>query len=172
MNEEEYEIHDGIKRRIEMSESYDRPTNAIDRVEWGIMKDKIEDSFHEVGRNPNDERFLDTIWQVSTVDLPGLEVSVVVDGKNQLYIGKGTGSFVDYTSENVIGMIIPMKCWIHTHPFGAAYFSSTDWYTINTQRPILNSAIVLGKMERMKWYKDAGNELLCRTETITLDEEE
>ena len=48
---------------------------------------------------------------------------------------------------------MPIKCWIHTHPFGKAYFSGTDWNTINTYEPIMDSAIVLGGVERMTWIK-------------------
>ena len=48
---------------------------------------------------------------------------------------------------------MPIKCWIHTHPFGKAYFSGTDWNTINTYEPIMDSAIVLGGTERMTWIK-------------------
>ena len=117
--------------------------------------------------------FLDEIWHVSTKVLPGLEVSVIVDGNNELYISKGTGVFVDYTDENVAGMRIPIKCWIHTHPFGQAYFSGTDWRTINTQRPILMEAIVLGDKQSMRWENNQSEgDMLYRTEAICLDIEE
>jgi len=170
MNEEDYS---GIERRNDKAASYDKP--ILDAIEfrrvWDNMKHKIHRVWEESEYNFDSEAFLDCIWEVSTEDLPGLEVSVVVDANNKLFIGKGTGSFVDYKSENVTGMMIPLKCWIHTHPFGAAYFSGTDWFTINTQRPILNSAIVLGNMERMKWYKNReGEEILCRMESTTMKE--
>jgi hypothetical protein len=42
---------------------------------------------------------------------------------------------------------LPMKCWIHTHPFGEAYFSGTDQKTINTWRMFLEDAIVIGFMQ-------------------------
>ena len=137
-----------IIEEIEIRKEAVREYNTVKPVldgQWNEMKDKLHN-----------------MW---------LEVSVVIDGNNRLFISKGTGSFVDYESENVSGMKIPLKCWIHTHPFGAAYFSHIDWNTINKQRFILNSAIVLGNMERMKWYKDwEGEELLCRTETVTMVE--
>ena len=50
-------------------------------------------------------------------------------------------------------MKLPIKCWIHTHPFGQAYWSGTDWGTINKWRSanedgtwmnLMKSAIVLG----------------------------
>ena len=110
-------------------------------MNWKDCKDYISQNFDGDFEN---EDFLETIWQVSTEQLEGLEVSVIVDRDNKLFISKGTKSFVDYKDESVKGMKIPIKCWIHTHPFGSAYFSSTDWNTINTQLPIMDSAIVLG----------------------------
>jgi len=50
-------------------------------------------------------------------------------------------------------MTLPIECWIHTHPFGKAYFSSTDWSTIRTWEPVMNYAIVLGDNESMEWIK-------------------
>ena len=97
---------------------------------------------------------------------------MIVDADYNLFISKGTGSFVDYKNESVKGMKLPLKCWIHTHPFGHAYFSGTDWKTINTQKPILNEAIVLGKNQSMRWYKKDGEEYLSRTEEICLTMEE
>ena len=90
--------------------------------------------------------------------------------EKKLFISRGTASFVDYKNENVAGMKIPLRCWIHTHPFGTAYFSNTDWGTINAQAPILNSAIVLGNKERMKWWKNDGKEFLSKTHLMDLDE--
>ena len=138
-------------------------------MKWKEIKKGIEEAFEHNDKDYNNEYFLNTIWNVSTVDLDEKEVSVVVDRDNKLFISKGTRSFVDYEDETVAGMKIPMKCWIHTHPFGKAYFSETDWNTINTQKPILDSAIVLGDKERMKWYKYNGKETLCRIQIIELD---
>ena len=109
---------------------------------WQDMKDEINDSFSATNKNYESEKFLNSIWQVSTEYLGELEVSVIVDRDNNLFISKGTRSFVDYENEDVSGMKIPFKCWIHTHPFGVAYFSDTDWGTINAQLLILESAIV------------------------------
>ena len=144
----------------------------IDEKLWKHMKDGIKMAYYEQGYNFESEHFLNVIWNVSTEQLPGLEVSVVIDRNDKLFIGKGTGSWVDYEDESVSGMQIPLKCWIHTHPFGAAYFSGTDWRTINTQKPILDKAIVLGNMERMSWHKESEREKLCRTEMVWIDEEE
>ena len=144
----------------------------INEEDWKEMKNELNVVFRKYNENYESQEFLDSIWDVSVNQLPGLEVSVVVDKDNNLFIGKGTGSWVDYNDESVSGMKIPLKCWIHTHPFGHAYFSGTDWRTINTQKPILHKAIVLGDMQRMSWYVEEGREKLCRTEMIWIDEEE
>ena len=76
----------------------------------------------------------DAIWYASTEILPALEVQAVIDSKNDIYVSTGTSGYVDYLTidpSTLIGMKLPIKCWIHTHPFGAAYFSGTDWRTIN-----------------------------------------
>ena len=177
--DEEYEneyrkirIEEEIEKRKQTVREYNMDKPVLDG-QWNNMKDKLHDRWLDVEHNFDNENFLDCIWEISTQGLPGLEVSVVIDNNDRLFISKGTGSFVDYESENVAGMKIPLKCWIHTHPFGSAFFSGIDWSTINKQRFILNSAIVLGNMERMKWYKDwNGEEILCRTEARILKENE
>ena len=140
--------------------------------DWDMCKALINEAFDLCDGSFYDPYFLDMIWEVSTKYLTELEVSVIVDADFNLFISKGTGSFVDYKNEKVKGMKLPLKCWIHTHPFGHAYFSGTDWKTINTQRPILDEAIVLGKNQSMRWYKQDGEEYLSRTEDICLTTEE
>jgi hypothetical protein len=169
MNEKEYEVYEARERREDKAASYDKP---ILDGQWQKLKENVNEVFYEVGSDWENEEFLDAIWDVSVNELPELEVSVIVDSHLNLFISKGTGSFVDYESENVTGMRLPLLCWIHTHPFGKAYFSGTDWNTIRTQKPILESAIVLGNMERMKWWTQQGKEMLCKTEKICLNEEE
>ena len=136
---------------------------------WEICKALIRKAYEG---NYEDEDFLCTIWGISIGHLQHKEVSVIVDRNDKLFISKGTKSFVDYEDEDVSGMKIPLKCWIHTHPFGVAYFSDTDWNTINAQLPILDSAIVLGDMERMKWWKSDEKHYLSKTNLIPLDSEE
>lgn len=101
-----------------------------------------------------DEDFLDKIWEMSlnAFDIPR-EVQVVVDADNQLFISHGSPGLV-WFDEAPVGMKIPLKCWIHTHPFGSAYFSGRDWLTINTWRMMLPEAIVLGGAEKMTWFRD------------------
>ena len=83
------------------------------------------------------------IWYASTVMLPHLEVQVVIDSNDMLHVSTGSSGYVDF-GINPIGMKLPIKCWIHTHPFGAAYFSSVDWKTVNTWLPLMQEAFVLG----------------------------
>ena len=99
------------------------------------------------------ENFLDTIWDMSLLAFDiGREVQVVIDGKMNIYISAGDPGFV-WFKEPPTGMTLPIECWIHTHPFGQAYFSGTDWNTIRTWEPVMNSAIVLGDEESMEWIK-------------------
>ena len=93
------------------------------------------------------EAFYTVIWNKSleAFDSPR-EVQVIVDAKDDLYISVGTFGFVSFKDqeEQLGGMKLPLKCWIHTHPFGQAFFSGTDWKTINTWKSMLESATVLG----------------------------
>ena len=41
-------------------------------------------------------------------------------------------------------MKLPIVCWIHTHPFGATYFSGTDIRTVSIWEPLMQNAVVLG----------------------------
>ena len=98
--------------------------------------------------------FLEKIWEMSLTafDSPR-EVQVVIDNNNRLFISFGTFSFVEF-SEDPVGMKLPVKCWIHTHPFGKAYFSSTDLSTINIWKTRMLSAIVLGDNEHQLWFQN------------------
>jgi len=87
--------------------------------------------------------FHDTIWEASTVLLPNLEVQVVIDGKNNCFVSTGTAGYVDFFQPPV-GMSLPIRCWIHTHPFGSAYFSGTDIRTVSIWELNMECAYVLG----------------------------
>jgi len=97
------------------------------------------------------DKFLEEIWKASTEVLPHLEVQVVIDDNDKLFISSGSPSYVDFQI-NPVGMKLPIKCWIHTHPFGTAYWSGIDWRTIDTWRPMMKKAIVLGNKQRGIWY--------------------
>ena len=87
--------------------------------------------------------FWDSIWFASTEVLNGLEVQVVIDAKDNLHISSGTAGYVDFKVDPV-GMKLPIVCWIHTHPFGSAYFSGTDISTVSIWEPLMQNAVVLG----------------------------
>lgn len=100
------------------------------------------------------------IWHASTVILPKLEVQVVIDSNNKCHVSTGSSGYVDFTI-NPVGMKLPIRCWIHTHPFGSAYFSGTDWRTVNTWLPLMETAYVLGASEGHYgfWTQSKPNEL-------------
>tara|TARA_R100001377_G_scaffold84590_2_gene68499 strand:+ start:214 stop:774 length:561 start_codon:yes stop_codon:yes gene_type:complete len=83
------------------------------------------------------------IWKASTEMLPNLEVQVVIDGNNRAHISSGSSGYVSFL-KNPIGMKLPIKCWFHTHPFGAAYFSGVDWGTVIPWTPRMETAYVIG----------------------------
>ena len=94
----------------------------------------------------DDIDFHAAIWFASTEILPALEIQVVIDSNNKCHVSTGSSGYVDFTI-NPIGMKLPIRCWIHTHPFGSAYFSGTDWRTVNTWQPLMHTAYVLGASE-------------------------
>ena len=116
-------------------------------------EEQITNAWADSGMDFIDENFLDTIWEMSLTAFDiGREVQVVVDGKMNIHISAGDPGFV-WFKEPPMGMTLPIECWIHTHPFGQAYFSSTDWNTIKTWEPVMNYAIVLGNNQSMEWRK-------------------
>ena len=116
-------------------------------------EEQIKNAWADGNFDFGDENFLDTIWEMSLTAFDiGREVQVVIDGKYNIYISAGDPGFV-WFKEPPTGMTLPIECWIHTHPFGKAYFSGTDWNTIRTWEPVMNYAIVLGDNESMEWVK-------------------
>ena len=147
-----------MNKRNKMTER----TGIVLQDDW---EQQIVDVFEERARlmkinrlqdyhNYRNENFLDKIWEMSlnAFDIPR-EVQIVVDADDQLFISHGSPGLV-WFDEAPVGMKIPLKCWIHTHPFGSAYFSGRDWLTINTWRMMLPEAIVLGCAEKMTWFRD------------------
>ena len=124
---------------------------VVMQADWD---DQIKDAWAYSGFDYRNPEFLDTIWEMSLTALDiGREVQVVIDGKMNIYISAGDPGFV-WFKEPPKGMCLPIECWIHTHPFGSAYFSGRDWLTINTWRMMLPEAIVLGGAEKMTWFRD------------------
>tara|TARA_R110001592_G_scaffold43687_5_gene141316 strand:- start:5405 stop:6001 length:597 start_codon:yes stop_codon:yes gene_type:complete len=96
----------------------------------------------------HDLDFHSAIWEASTVILPNLEVQVVIDAHNKCYVTTGSAGYVGEEWEKglnlPLGLRLPIRCWIHTHPFGSAYFSGTDISTVTRFQPIMEQAYVLG----------------------------
>ena len=92
----------------------------------------------------HDLGFFETIWKASTEILPHLEVQVVVDGKNNCFVTTGSSGYVEFGMKPPVGMTLPIRCWIHTHPFGSAYFSGTDIRTVSIWETSMECAYVLG----------------------------
>jgi hypothetical protein len=109
----------------------------------------------------------DAIWHASINILPAFEVQAVIDTNDRIFVSTGTSGYVDYLTidpSTLIGMKLPIKCWIHTHPFGAAYFSGTDWRTVNIWGDNMECAYVLGSEMSSKghygfWDKYDKNQL-------------
>tara|TARA_R100000458_G_C8272025_1_gene246817 strand:+ start:1915 stop:2409 length:495 start_codon:yes stop_codon:yes gene_type:complete len=102
------------------------------------------------------ELFYDTIWAMSLTafDKPR-EVQVLIDAKGHPFISVGSPGFVSFKGqddelyEQNAKMQFPLKEWVHTHPFGKAFFSGTDLRTIAIYRNHMKEATVLGDAERM-----------------------
>ena len=139
-------IGDWEQQIVDIFEDSKYVANQLNKKELGS-----EVPYHIPYRNEN---FLNKIWEMSVdaFDIPR-EVQVVVDADDKLFISHGSPGLV-WFDEAPVGMKIPLKCWIHTHPFGSAYFSGRDWLTINTWRMMLPEAIVLGGDEKMTWFRD------------------
>tara|TARA_R100001015_G_C4591796_1_gene147261 strand:+ start:525 stop:1106 length:582 start_codon:yes stop_codon:yes gene_type:complete len=155
------QIEDAERDEKRIDDAYDewRVEEAYEKTEGAKKPDwkaHIREAFHTVVGDkgliylyPDNavEHFLTEIWRMSmeAFETPR-EVQVVVDSNNKLFISAGTSSFVSFQDDEgqLTGMKLPVRCWIHTHPMGKAFFSGTDWKTINTWRPVMESAIVLG----------------------------
>ena len=119
------------------------------------------DNKHKVDMTSyKDKRFFNAIWHASTEILPALEVQVVIDGKNDCYVTTGSSGYVEFGMQAPVGMSLPIKCWIHTHPFGAAYFSGVDWGTVNIWKSLMQEAYVLGGVEHYGYWNNSQPNLL------------
>ena len=90
---------------------------------------------------------------MSTKILPHLEVQVVIDDNDNCFVSSGSTGFVSFMQQPT-GMKLPIKCWIHTHPFGRAYFSGTDWNTVNIWQTKMKEAYVLGGREHFGFWQN------------------
>ena len=150
-------------------------------IKMGLLEDKrneaikyVEDVWEQIRFDEGDNeecmhslKLHDAIWYASTEILPSLEVQAVIDSRNNIYVSTGTPGYVDYLTidpSTLIGMKLPIRCWVHTHPFGSAYFSGTDWRTISIWKENMYCAYVLGSQMSTKghygfWSSIKKNEL-------------
>ena len=140
------------KERIESLFNIWHSHRGEDYDEW-----KIDNYGYKLFAGYLSSAFLDEIFSMSlkAFDIDR-EVQVVIDSNERLFISYGTPGFVSFENqeEQLKQMKLPIKCWIHTHPFGTAYFSGTDRKTINSWKLLMESAIVLGDRQRMLWMQD------------------
>ena len=73
------------------------------------------------------DKFLEEIWKASTEILPHLEVQVVIDDNDKLFISSGSPSYVDFQI-NPVGMKLPIKCFpvtiLHPSEYCTKYLSA------------------------------------------------
>jgi len=135
---------------------------------------RVEEYIKECwGLNPHVEAegFFEAIWIASTELLPALEVQVVIDDNNNCHVTTGSSGYVEFGMKPPIGMKLPIKCWIHTHPFGSAYFSGIDWNTVNTWKSQMQEAYVLGGVEHYGyWTNEKPNLLMIRNVDVNGEE--
>ncbi len=79
------------------------------------------------------------VWKIA--DLLGREVSILFDSVNRVWVDVGTPGMV--RPKPPIGSQLPLRLWIHTHPYNA-YWSATDLDTLAIYSTILQEALVLG----------------------------
>jgi len=112
-----------------------------------------------------DKKIFEAIWHASTEILPALEVQVVIDGNNNCHVTTGSSGYVEFGMKPPVGMKLPIRCWIHTHPFGSAYFSGVDWGTVNIWKSLMQEAYVLGGVEHYGyWTNEKPNLLMIKDE--------
>ena len=116
---------------------------VLSHCEYPSHMKKLIDNFHK------------TIWDMSRTafDKPR-EIQVVIDGNDKCHISAGNPGYVTFggQEEGLAGMKFPLKEWIHTHPFGQAFWSGTDMNTLGMYERFLDSATVIGKGEKQSVY--------------------
>jgi len=116
---------------------------------------------NEVQNIWNAFEFHSAIWYSSVEILPNLEVQVVIDSEDSCFVTTGSAGYVEFGMQPPIGMKLPIKCWIHTHPFGSAYFSGTDISTVSIWDTTMQNAIVLGGYNHWgSWVQERPKELM------------
>ena len=81
----------------------------------------------------------ESLWKIA--DALNREVSVLFDDQGLVWVDVGTPGMVRLSPP--IGSRIPLRLWIHTHPWDA-YWSMTDKRTLGIASGFLDRALVLG----------------------------
>jgi hypothetical protein len=79
------------------------------------------------------------VWNIA--DLLGVEISLLFDSANNIWVDIGTPGSVRLQPPT--GAILPFQLWVHTHPRDA-YWSATDRRTLAIWETLLDEALVLG----------------------------
>jgi len=150
-SEEEFEKNDFNMNRKTMKEvvsdnEWKKPISDL----WEVCSESMTWVYPDFAT----EAFLSQIYKqsIEAFDIPR-EVQVLVDSNDNLFMSVGTPGFVSFEQQEDAlyqtdePMRLPIKCWIHTHPNMSAYFSGTDWRTVDTWKGSMESAIVLGQGE-------------------------
>lgn len=169
-----------INAEIYVNQCFDEIAYNNAKSNMGNFEDILDIAQHDLS-------FHAAIWKASTVILPNLEVQVIIDGKNNCFVTTGSSGYVEFEKfELPNGVVFPIRCWIHTHPFGAAYFSGTDINTVSiwqniagfNNKPMMETAYVLGGEGHYGfWTVNSPNQLdiyesNSHTRTQTWSEEE
>lgn len=111
----------------------------------------------ELGRNGQ----WDSVYLLSA--LAGREVSVLIDAEGGIHVDWGGPGQVPLRPP--IGAKAPFRLWVHTHPFGGAYWSATDRRSLANGTLILDRAFVLGRDGLLSTTKQEESATVGRLDT-------
>lgn len=112
----------------------------VQQVSEKMLQGKAEDVVGELVVFAKQDKW-DSIYLISK--LAGREVSILIDAKGEVFVDWGGPGLVPLSPP--VGAKIPFRLWVHTHPFGFAYWSGTDQRSLSQAPLILDNAWVMGK---------------------------
>lgn len=115
-------------------------TIDVQAVAQKMLKGKAEDVVAEMAQFASQDKW-GSIYQISS--LAGREVSILIDADGEIFVDWGGPGLVPLSPPT--GAKIPFRLWVHTHPFGNAYWSATDQRSLAGSPLILQHAWVLGQ---------------------------
>ena len=92
------------------------------------------------------------LWHIA--DLLSREVSILFDDESNVWVDIGSPGMV--RPKPPLGSRLPLRLWIHTHPYDA-YWSSTDLDTLAIYSTVLNEALVLGHDHLKRTVRNDGS---------------